>query len=275
MILVIKLSGKVIEDASSRRSLCEQMAQLVGQGHRFVVVHGGGKQLTELSRRLEVPIVQHQGRRVTDEATLELATMVFSATNRRLVSSLLASGVKAIGISAFDGGLVCCRKRPPIPVAVSPATGAAATVRPIDFGLVGEIETTDVSLLSGFWEAGLFPVVSCLGADARGQILNINADTLAAELSVALRATRLISVSDLDGIYKDLSDTSTLIPSMSSSEARQYLIEGRFSDGMVPKIESALGVLERGVGAVQVLSGLKENTLLEGVAGEAGTLIHD
>ncbi len=110
MILVIKLSGKVLEQDKLRAQLCRQIAQLAQDDHQLVVVHGGGKQLTDWSKRLEIPIVQHQGRRVTDEATLELATMVFSAINRDLVAGLVAVGLSPIGISAFDGGLTSCRK---------------------------------------------------------------------------------------------------------------------------------------------------------------------
>ena len=108
MILVIKLSGKVLEQDKLRAQLCHQIAQLAQDDHQLVVVHGGGKQLTDWSKRLEIPIVQHQGRRVTDEATLELATMVFSAINRDLVAGLVAVGLSPIGISAFDGGLTSC-----------------------------------------------------------------------------------------------------------------------------------------------------------------------
>ncbi|MDA2927641.1 acetylglutamate kinase [Acidobacteria bacterium AH-259-G07] len=272
MILIIKLSGKVLEERQLRLSLCGQIAELAQEGHRLLIVHGGGKQLTVLSERLGIPIVQHQGRRVTDEATLELATMVFSAINCNLVSGLIASGLPAIGISAFDGKLTSCRRRPPIPVTTTESTGHQS-VQSIDFGLVGEIKQIDVSVLSRLWESGLFPVVSCLGADDSGQILNINADTLAAELAVALQAARLISVSDVEGIYLDMDDPSSRLAELSAAQARKYLSEGCFTDGMAPKIEAALQVLERGVGSVQILSGLRENALLQGLMGKAGTLL--
>lgn len=264
MILVIKLSGKVLEEDKLRAQLCRQIARLAQDKHQLVVVHGGGKQLTDLSRRLQIPIVQHQGRRVTDEATLELATMVFSAINRDLVADLVATGLPAIGISAFDGGLTSCHRRPPL--SVSPGS------EPIDFGLVGEIESIDLFLLEKFWESGWVPIVSCLGADS-GQILNINADTLAAELAVELKAARLISVSDVEGIYLDINDPSSRIAQLSSTETQALLSEGRFTDGMVPKVQTALRVIEGGVEAVQIVSGVKENTLLDALEGKAGTMI--
>ncbi len=262
MILVIKLGGKVLEQERLRTQLCRQIAQLA-RDHQLVVVHGGGKQLTDWSKRLDVPIVQHQGRRVTDEATLELATMVFSAINRDLVAALGAMDLSAIGISAFDGGLTSCRRRPPL--SVHPGS------EPIDFGLVGEIESIDTSVLEKFWESRWIPVVSCLGADSDGQILNINADTLAAELAVELKAARLISVSDVEGIYLDINDASSCISELSMTETRALLSEGRLTNGMVPKVQTALKVLQGGVGEVQIVSGLKENALLDALEGREGT----
>ncbi|MDA2934684.1 acetylglutamate kinase [Acidobacteria bacterium AH-259-D05] len=272
MTLVIKLGGKVLGEAELRRQLCQQIAGLEKQTHQLLVVHGGGKQLTDLSNRLGHPIVQYQGRRVTDQATLELATMVFSAINRNLVSGLMAAGLSAIGIAGFDAGLITCRRRPPIPITTTDCSGRQSVER-IDFGLVGEIESMDPSVLRQFWQSGLTPVISCLGADSDGQILNINADTLAAELAIELRATRLISVSDVEGICLDVDDPSTCLPQLTAAQARQFLKEGRLTDGMVPKVETALKVLQQGVGSVQILSGLKENALLEGLDGKAGTLL--
>ena len=270
MILVIKLSGKVLEQDKLRAQLCRQIAQLAQDDHQLVVVHGGGKQLTDWSRRLELPIVQHQGRRVTDEATLELATMVFSAINRDLVAGLVAVGLSPIGISAFDGRLTSCRKRPPLSMTTTDSSGHPSS-EPIDFGLVGEIESIDTSVVETFWESGWVPVVSCLGADSDGQILNINADTLAADLAVELKAARLISVSDVEGIYLDINDASSCISELSTTEIQALLSEGRLTHGMVPKVQTALKVLERGVEEVQILSGLKENALLDALEGKAGT----
>ncbi len=270
MILVVKLGGKVLDQDKPRDHLCRQLVQLAQDGHRLIVVHGGGKQLTDLSNRLGVPIVQHQGRRVTDKATLELATMVFSAVNRNLVSDLVALGLSALGISAFDARLTCCHRRPPLSITTTDSSGHERAEL-IDFGLVGEIDSIDTAVLGQFWDSGFLPVVSCLGADQNGQILNINADTLAAELAISLQATQLISVSDVEGIYLDIHDVSSCIPELSTTEAKELLSQGRLTDGMVPKVETALKVLEGGVGSVQICSGLKENALLDGVKGTAGT----
>lgn len=264
MILVIKLSGKVLEEPAARAGVCRQIAHLVALGNRVVVVHGGGKQLTEYSQRLGIPVIQYNGRRVTDEATLDVAKMVLSAINRDLTATLIGCGLTAVGLSSFDGKLVSCHKRPPIPVQLNGHS------QRVDFGFVGEIDGVNAPFIVQLWKLGLVPVISCLCADAAGQILNINADTLAAEVAVAIQAERLVSVSDVEGIYFDPKDPSTKIPELTADQARAYLREGRFQDGMIPKIEVALNVVDRGV-PVQVVSGLVENALLEGIEGSAGS----
>ena len=272
MILVVKLSGKVLEDEKTRLEICTQLGKLSRDGYKIAIIHGGGKQLTRLSQRLEITTVQHQGRRITDEKTLELAVMAFSLINRTLVATLLALDVTAIGISAFDGNLTRCRKRPPI--TLEPTT-LADDQHPeeIDFGLVGEIEQIESTLLLGAWKNGLMPVISCLGADSNGQILNINADTLAAEFAIALPATRLLSVSDGDGVYLEMGNPQTRISELTSQKAKYYLQKGLITGGMVPKIKTALLALEKGVSCVQILNGLKKDSLLHALQDKAGTLL--
>lgn len=272
MILVVKLGGSVLGEAELRRQLCRQIAEVEKDQHELVVVHGGGQQLTDLSCRLGDPIVQHQGRRVTDERTLEAAKMVFSAINRDLVSELLAEGICAVGIASYDGGLITCRRRPPISV-INVDVSGPRRVEQIDFGLVGEVESIDRTVVERFWESGFTPVISSLGADRHGQIFNINADTLAAELAVALQASRLISVSDVEGIYLDVDNPSSHVSQVTAGEARAFLEEGRLTDGMVPKVETALGVLEKGVSAVQIVSGLTSNALVDALNGKSGTTL--
>ena len=265
MITVVKLGGKVLEQEEARLRLCRQICQLNRKNHRIVIVHGGGKQLTDVATRLGISVVQHGGRRVTDKYTLQVAKMVLSAINRDLTASLIASGVRALGISGFDCGLIGCHQRPPVAVEVD------GEIRTVDFGFVGDIDQTDPRFLFQLWELGLLPVVSCLCADRRGQILNLNADTVASELAIALRVNRLISVSDVEGIYLDPEDPSTRIPVLDASQAKQYLREGYLRDGMALKVEAALKVLERGVASVRIVSGLKERALTEGLEGKGGT----
>lgn len=265
MILVIKLGGKVLEEEKARLHLCEQVGVLARQGHRIVVVHGGGKQVTDLSMRLGIPVIQYQGRRVTDEATLQVVNMVLSAINGELTAALISRRVAAIGMASFEGNLLRCCKRPPVTLCIE------GKDRTVDFGLVADVEETNPRFLFQLWELGLVPVISCLCVDAQGQILNLNADTVACELAVTLEAARLISVSDVDGVYLDPLDPSTRVPELEAEQARAHLERGWLKEGMVAKVETALEALERGVTSVRVVSGLTENGLLEGLEGRGGT----
>ncbi len=267
MKLILKLSGKVLEEAGLRRSLGQQIAQLNRAGHQLLLVHGGGKQLSDFCRDTGLPVVQVQGRRVTDERTLEAAKKVFGAVNADLTVSLLAEGVPAVGISAFDGFLTRSRRRPPLALQVDDR------VETVDFGLVGELQSVDRSLVDALWAAGYVPVVSCLCSSPNGQILNINADTLSTELSVALAADRLVAVSDVGGIYLDPARAETRIEHLGLVEARKLLREGVFLDGMIPKVENAIRLIEQGVDNFQVLSGLQEGALANCLDGQTGTLL--
>ncbi len=268
MKLVIKLSGKVLEEQALRLDIARQIGLLWTAGHSLLAVHGAGKQLTDLSKRLGIPVVQYQGRRVTDDKTLEAAKMVFSAVNRDLVALLVSRGIPALGLTAYDALLSKSIRRPPISM-----VNAEGVSREIDFGFVGEIAEVNREALRRLVEAPYLPVICSLCADESGQVLNINADTLAAEFAIGLGADRLVSLSDVDGIYLDPKDPSTLISRLSASEARQYLEKGCFTEGMVPKVETALKAVEHGVATFQVVSGLQPDALLRAIEKDAGTML--
>jgi acetylglutamate kinase len=270
MKVVLKLSGKIVEEAASRHQFGGQIGPLVNAGHQIVVVHGGGKQLTDLSKRLGVRVVQYQGRRVTDEKTIAAATMAFSAVNRELVAVLTSHGLPALGLTAFDAALTTCARRRPIPV-----EDTDGVIREIDFGLVGEIRHVDGKRLDQLLRLGLLPVICSLCSDADGQILNINADTLAAEIAIGWEADRLVSLSDVEGIFLDPADPSTRLACLSCDEARRYLAEGRFREGMVPKVETALKAVSNGVKIFQVASGLDANGVRSAIENDAGTILTD
>ncbi|RPJ61636.1 MAG: acetylglutamate kinase [Acidobacteria bacterium] len=268
MKLVVKLSGKVLEDRALRLSIAHQVALLWTGGHRLLVVHGAGKQLTDLSRQLGIPVIQHQGRRVTDDRTLDAAKMVFSAVNRDLVALLVSQGTPALGITAYDALLSKSIRRPPLRVA-----DAEGVVREVDFGFVGEISEVNREALRRLVEAPYLPVICSLCAEESGQVLNINADTVATEFAIGLGADRLVSVSDVAGIYLDPKDPTTLISRLSAAEAREYLQQGRFTEGMIPKVETALKAVEHGVTAVQIVSGIERDALVQAIEKDAGTLL--
>ena len=217
-----------------------------------------------------ITAIRVEGRRVTDEPTLDAAKMVFSAANRDLVASLNSCGARAIGFAGFDAGLVRCRRRGPIPVRTAGSNGVSEK-RLVDFGLVGEIESVDPRLIEDLWAAQLLPVVSCLCSTDDGRILNINADTLAARLATALRADRLVSVTDVEGLYLD--DLRETVPRLTAAEVRIHLRSGAISGGMIPKMQTALKALEQQIPMVQIVGGLSPNGLIRGIEGAAGTRI--
>ncbi len=268
MKLVIKLSGKVLEEPGLRLDTARQIGALWTAGHSLLVVHGAGKQLTDLSKRLGITVVQYQGRRVTDDKTLEAAKMIFSAVNRDLVALLVNQRIAALGLTAYDALLTRSVKRPPLRV-----TDGEGVSRDIDFGFVGEVREVNREALRRLVETPYLPVICSLCADESGQVLNINADTLAAEFAIGLSADRLVSVSDVDGIYLDLKDRSSLIPHLTASEAREYLEKGCFTEGMIPKVETALKAVEQGVAAFQVVSGIEKDAILRAIEKDAGTIL--
>ncbi|HET6890403.1 MAG TPA: acetylglutamate kinase, partial [Pyrinomonadaceae bacterium] len=195
---VVKLSGKATEDRQNLISLAEELALLHQVGIRLCVVHGGGKQLSELASRMGIEQTIIDGRRVTDDATLEMAKMVFAGKiNTDILSALRNRGVEAVGLSGVDGNIVHAERRPPKEV-LNRETGERAEV---DFGHVGDVVQINARLLTVLLDQGYLPVVSSLGADTAGTVFNINADTIAAEIAIQLRAEKIILLSDVDGLY--------------------------------------------------------------------------
>jgi acetylglutamate kinase len=269
---VIKFSGKVTENRENLLSLAEELALLHQVGIRICVVHGGGKQLTELAKKLGVVQTVIEGRRVTDDDTLELAKMIFRGKiNTEILSALRHRGIHAVGLSGIDGGVIKAERRPPRDV-LDRQTGETET---IDFGHVGDVVDVDIRLINLLLESDYLPVISSLGADDDGKIYNINADTIASEIAARLSAEKLILLSDTNGIYLDPSDESSKIDRLSVSEARKMIVEGRATGGMIPKLESLIDLLDRGVHSAHVIGGLERNGLLAEVFTDegAGTML--
>lgn len=265
---VIKFSGKVTEDKANLLSLAEELALLHQVGIRICVIHGGGKQLTELAQKLGVVQTVIEGRRVTDDDTLELAKMIFRGKiNTEILAALRHRGIHAVGLSGIDGGVIKAERRPPKDV-VNKRTGETESV---DFGHVGDIVEIDERLINLLLESDYLPVISSLGADDDGKIYNINADTIASEIAARLGAEKLILLSDVNGIYLDPSDESTKIDRLSTKEARQLIDDGRATGGMIPKLESLISLLDRGVRSAHVIGGTDRNGLLSEVFTDQGT----
>src|SRR5215510_1483215 len=265
---VVKLSGKVTENRENLISLAEELALLHQVGIRICVVHGGGKQLSELAQQLGVEQTIIEGRRVTDDATLEMAKMIFAGKiNTDILATLRQRGIEAVGLSGVDGNIVHAERRPPKEI-LNRETGERAQV---DFGHVGDVVQINSRLLVVLLDHGYLPVISSLGADDEGMVFNINADTIAAEIAVQLQAEKLILLSDVDGIYLTPGDSQTKLSRLTAAEAGELITSGAASGGMIPKLQSITVLLERGVHSAHIISGTNRNALLSEIFTDQGT----
>jgi acetylglutamate kinase len=265
---VVKLSGKVTENQDNLASLAEELALLHQVGIRICVVHGGGKQLSDLATRLGVEQTIIEGRRVTDDATLEMAKMIFAGKiNTDILAALRQRGIEAVGLSGVDGNIVHAERRPPKEV-LNRKTGERAQV---DFGHVGDVVQINSRLLTVLLDHGYLPVISSLGADNEGTVFNINADTIAAEIAVQLKAEKLILLSDVDGIYLEPGNPETKLSRLSASEADELISTGAATGGMIPKLQSITTLLRRGVHSAHIISGNNRNALLSEIFTDKGT----
>src|SRR5436190_17103194 len=265
---VVKFSGKVTEDHERLISLCEELALLHQVGIRLCVIHGGGKQLSDLAAQMGVAQTIIEGRRVTDDATLEMAKMIFAGKiNTDILAALRHRGVHAVGLSGVDGNIVHAERRPPKEI-MNRETGESAQV---DFGHVGDILKIDARLLTVLLDHDYLPVISSLGADAEGKVFNINADTVAAEIAVQLQAEKLVLLSDVDGIYLRAGEPKTKLSRLTDNEAADLIESGAAAGGMIPKLQNIIELLKRGVKSAHIINGNSRNSLLAEVFTDEGT----
>jgi len=265
---VVKLSGKVTEDRVGLISLAEELALMHQVGIRLCVVHGGGKQLSDLAKVMGVEQTIIEGRRVTDDATLEMAKMIFAGKiNTDILAALRHRGVEAVGLSGVDGNIVHAERRPPKEI-MNRETGQSEHV---DFGNVGDIIEINSRLLMVLLDEGYLPVISSLGADATGTVFNINADTIASEIAIQLKAEKLVLLSDVDGIYLRTGEPETKLSRLTADEAEELVREGSATGGMIPKLQSIIELLRRGVRSAHIINGTARNALLAEVFTDKGT----
>jgi acetylglutamate kinase len=257
---VVKAGGGVFADTESTRVLIEQIAILHYFGVRVVLVHGGGPQTTEVSEALGVPTRMVEGRRVTDQKSVDVTAMVLNGLiNTRILGICRELNIDAVGISGVDAGLVLAHKRPPVKM--------GTTGEVVDFGYVGDIDLVDTTVIRKLLDNGLMPVISPLSADEKGTLLNINADTVAAAIGAALGAEKLILCTGAPGILGDVNDSGSLISYTDLLGLKRMREEGRIVDGMLPKAKAIEEALRGGVRRVHVVS----YKAPEGILGEVFT----
>lgn len=235
---IIKIGGNVVDNHEALKSFLHDFAKL--DGHK-ILVHGGGKEATRLSASMNIATTMVNGRRVTDSATLDIVTMVYAGLiNKRIVSRLQAEGCDAIGLTGADANAICATRRNPIPV---------------DFGFVGDISPDGVNteLISTLIEKEYTPVFCAINHDKNGQLLNCNADSVAAAIAKAMSKqydVTLIYCFELPGVLSDINDKNSVIPRI-TPDMRDVMIEkGVIANGMIPKIDNALDAVAYGVNKV-------------------------
>ncbi|MBN1418642.1 MAG: acetylglutamate kinase [Planctomycetes bacterium] len=263
---VIKLGGELVEEKTLLANLAADLSLLYQLSIRIVIVHGGGPQLSRLTKSLGIPTQKVAGRRITDDSTLEAAKMVFSGISTDILAALRAQGTRAVGLSGIDGDLVLARRRPPKEV-LDPETGERKFV---DFMNVGDIVEIRPLLLEVLLGSRFVPVVASLAADDEGRVLNINADTIACEIARVVHAEKLFILSDVNGVLGNPDDASSRYSYLTIRKSRELIERGIVVGGMLVKVQAAMAAVEGGVPRVHILDGFQTNALLREVFTRTG-----
>lgn len=240
MIRVVKIGGNVVDNPEALSRFIADFASLEG---KKILVHGGGKEATRMSAKLEIPTTMIDGRRVTTRETLDVVTMVYAGlVNKRIVSMLQAVGCDALGLTGADGNAIKASRRNP---------------EPIDYGYVGDIDPADVNdkLISTLLDMGITPVFCAITHDAAGTLLNCNADTIASSVAIGasrIEPTELIYCFEQPGVMEDINRPDSLIPHITPDSYAKLRNDGIVNKGMIPKIDNAFAAIDRGVQNVTI-----------------------
>lgn len=263
-IVVVKIGGEVVQSAFMA-TIADDIVALRGQGVPVVIVHGGGPQATELQKKLgQTPNIV-AGRRVTDEATLDVMKMIVAGkVNVDCCAALRAAGARPVGLHVA----VSATRRPP-------KVMAGAGPDPVDFGFVGDVTGVDHALVSLLIERGYVPVVACLGNDPSGAVYNINADAVANQVAIRLDARALVLVTDVPGVLRDIADPGSRMGRLTIADGTKAIEDGIITKGMIPKVEESFAAIREGVKAVHIVGKLSPGDLARAVKnpGEVGTVL--
>jgi acetylglutamate kinase len=252
--IVVKYGGHAMGEESLLRDFARDIVMLKISGIHPIVVHGGGPQIGAMLEKLGIKSEFQQGLRVTDRATMDVAEMVLAGSiNKSIVAAINAAGGRAVGLSGKDGGMVVARK------VTSLINGQTGEVGEIDLGFVGEPEAVDRRVLDIVSQSDLIPVIAPIAASRWGETYNINADTFAGHIAGALRARRLLLLTDVPGV---LDKDKSLIKQMTIDDARKKIADGTVSGGMIPKVQTCIEALGRGVEGVVILDGKVPHAVL-------------
>ncbi len=242
-LTLVKVGGAIVENADSLSSLLDKFASI--EGHK-VLVHGGGRSATRIAERLGLPQQMVAGRRVTDADTLRVVTMVYAGlVNKNIVAQLQARGINALGLTGADMNVISSHRRPPKQVRMDDGS-----IETVDYGFVGDIDQVNADLLADLIAKGVVPVMCPIGHDTQGNLLNTNADTIAAEVAKALARNfevTLVYCFEKRGVLRDADDDDSVIPCITQTEFPVLVEQGIVSGGMLPKLENAFDAIRAGV----------------------------
>ena len=269
--IVIKYGGSAMVDKTARKQFIKDVVLMKYIGINPVIVHGGGPEINEMLKKVGKESKFIAGNRVTDEETVEIVEMVLSGkVNKGIVADINKYGGKAIGISGKDDNMILVRQK-----YIEEKSENSEEIKKIDIGFVGEIENINTEIIKVLEKSDYIPVISSIGTDKNGQTYNINADYVAGEIAGKLNADRMIFLTDVDGILLDYHDKQTLIDEIDVYHVNKLIEKGIISGGMLPKVNTCLKAIEKGVENVIILNGKLEHSLLLELFTEegAGTLI--
>lgn len=246
-IIVVKYGGSAMSNAELQRNVIKDVTLLKLVGFKPIIVHGGGKEISRWVGKVGMEPHFVKGLRVTDEETMEIAEMVLGRVNKQLVTMVQELGVKAVGISGKDGGLLTCEKKY--------ADGE-------DIGFVGNITDVNPKVLYDLLEKDFLPIVAPIGLDADFNTYNINADDAACAVAKAVGADKLVFLTDIEGLYRDIDDKSTFIPRLTADQADELIRGGYIGGGMLPKLSNCTSAIRAGVNRVHILDGRIPHCLL-------------
>ena len=246
-IIVVKYGGSAMSNPELQKNVIKDVTLLKLVGFKPIIVHGGGKEISKWIEKVGKKPEFINGLRVTDEETMEIAEMVLGKVNKQLVSMVQELGVKAVGISGKDGGLLKCEKKY--------SDGK-------DIGFVGNITGVDTKILLDLLEKDFLPIVSPIGFDEEFTTYNINADDAACAIAKAVKAEKLAFLTDVEGVYRDFNDKSTFISRLSAKEAEDLIKSGVIGGGMLPKLNNCTSAISEGVSRVHILDGRIPHCLL-------------
>ncbi len=264
-IAVVKVGGDMLLERQDRRGLARNIHDLVENGWSCVLLHGGGPQLNALQELHGLTPRKIDGRRITGEEDLKVVKQALCGeVNVDLVSALLAERVPAFGCHGASGVLIEAEKRPPMDF---------ATKGFIDFGEVGDVVSINTDLIMTLLNAGQVPVIASLGVNRGGRVFNINADTTVSAIAKALEAKLLILSTRVGGIFKDIKDPKTRVDSINAQTANELISQGVITDGMIPKVEESMALLDQGVGEIVIMNASTSGAFLSASRGgdEFGT----